>query len=85
MSASSPAARSGSHLAPPLWAQRDPHTGHLEKQAYGAWVLTAFKYPARMKRLRDNWLDPFGYTEDRRTERQLIADYERVVDEVLGR
>ena len=28
------------HLAPPLLAERDPHTGHLRKRAYGPWILT---------------------------------------------
>jgi len=79
-----PGGRIRLHLAPPLWSKRDPRTGHPEKRPYGPWVLTAFKYLAAMKRLRGTRLDPFGYTRDRRTERQLIADYERVIDELLA-
>ena len=30
------------HLAPPLLADRDPKTGHLQKRVYGKWMLTAF-------------------------------------------
>jgi indolepyruvate ferredoxin oxidoreductase len=30
-------------------------------------------------------LDPFGRTEERRTERALIGEYEALIDEVLGR
>ncbi len=71
------------HLAPPLLAQRDPETGQLKKRAYGPWIFTAFKYLARMKRLRGTRLDPFGYSEERRTERRLIADYEAVIEELL--
>ncbi len=71
------------HLAPPLLAQRDPHTGHLRKRAYGPWVLTAMRYLAHGKRLRGTPLDPFGYSAERRLERRLIADYEAVVEEVL--
>ncbi|MGH6919074.1 MAG: DUF6537 domain-containing protein, partial [Geminicoccaceae bacterium] len=73
------------HLAPPLLAPRDPATGHLRKRPYGPWIFTALKYLARMKGLRGRWLDPFGHSAERRTERRLIADYERVIAELLGR
>ena len=72
------------YLAPPLLARRDPATGQLEKRAYGPWVLHVFRLLARMKRLRGRWLDPFGHTKERRTERQLIADYERVIEALLA-
>ena len=32
---------------------------------------------ARLKRLRGSWADPFGYSHDRKLERQLIALYEQ--------
>ncbi len=73
------------HLAPPLLAERDPTTGHLRKRAYGPWVLRAFALLARMKRLRGTMLDPFGRTEERRRERAMIDDYERLVEELIGR
>jgi indolepyruvate ferredoxin oxidoreductase len=72
------------HLAPPMLAERDPHTGHLKKWAYGPWVLRAMRYLARGKRLRGTPLDPFGYSAERRLERRLIAEYEAVVEEVLA-
>ena len=72
------------HLAPPLWAARDPATGELEKRAYGPWVLTAMSWLARLKRVRGTAFDPFGYSAERRTERRLIGEYERVIDELLA-
>jgi indolepyruvate ferredoxin oxidoreductase len=72
------------HLAPPLTAARDPETGRLQKKPYGPWMLRAFRVLARMRRLRGTRLDPFGYSPERRTERQLIADYERRIEELLG-
>ena len=72
------------HLAPPLLAPRDPVTGHLKKRAYGPWIFTAMRYLARMKGLRGRWLDPFGHSAERRTERRLITDYERVIEELLA-
>ena len=50
------------HLAPPLFASRDPKTGHLMKQEFGAWMLPAFRLLAKLKGLRGTKLDPFGYT-----------------------
>jgi indolepyruvate ferredoxin oxidoreductase len=70
------------HLAPPLLAKRD-EKGELVKKEYGAWMLPAFKMLAKLRFLRGTALDAFGYTEERRMERQLIADYARLVDELL--
>ncbi len=72
------------HLAPPLFAPRDPKTGELKKQMFGPWVFTAFKLLARLKGLRGTPLDVFGYTAERRTERTLIAAYETTIGEVLA-
>ena len=71
------------HLAPPLIAERDPDTGHLKKQTYGPWILPVFRVLARLKFLRGSRLDIFGRTAERRLERQLISDYERIIDEVM--
>ena len=67
------------HLAPPLLARRDPSTGRLQKREYGAWMMPAFRLLARLKFLRGTAFDPFGYTSDRKAERQLIADYEAAI------
>jgi indolepyruvate ferredoxin oxidoreductase len=39
---------------------------------------------ARLKRLRGTVFDPFGYSAERRIERELIGAYERVVEELLS-
>ncbi len=70
------------HLAPPLLARRDAE-GRLRKKAFGPWVFSAFKVLAKLKGLRGGPLDVFGYTEERRMERRLIADYERTVGGLL--
>jgi indolepyruvate ferredoxin oxidoreductase len=72
------------HLAPPLLARRDPLTGHLQKREYGAWMLPAFRLLARLKFLRGTAFDPFGYTSDRKAERQLIADYEAAITRYIS-
>jgi len=73
------------HLAPPLLAKRDPVTGELQKREYGQWIFTAFKLLAGLRGLRGSALDIFGYTQERRTERRLILDYEQMVDEIIER
>jgi indolepyruvate ferredoxin oxidoreductase len=73
------------HLAPPMIAPKDPHTGEAKKMTFGPWMLTAFKLLAKLKGLRGTAFDIFGRTEERRLERQLIADYEKAIDELLSR
>ncbi|MBU9651824.1 indolepyruvate ferredoxin oxidoreductase family protein [Burkholderia multivorans] len=72
------------HLAPPLFAKKDAH-GHLVKKAYGPWMMSAFRLLAKAKFLRGTAFDPFGRTEERRTERALIGEYEALIDEVLAK
>jgi len=72
------------HLAPPLTAQRDPDSGHLKKVEYGPWMFKAFTLLAKLRRLRGTRLDIFGYSAERKEERQLIADYEALVEELLS-
>ncbi|HUN52014.1 MAG TPA: indolepyruvate ferredoxin oxidoreductase family protein, partial [Candidatus Sulfotelmatobacter sp.] len=72
------------HLAPPLFARRDPVSGELQKRAYGPWIFQAFKLLARLKGLRGGRFDIFGYTAERRMERQLIEDYRKVIGELLA-
>ena len=72
------------HLAPPLFARRDPVTGEPRKLRYGPWMMRVFGVLARLKGLRGTALDPFGYTRERRRERRLIERYEQVVSSLLG-
>ena len=71
------------HLAPPLFAKRDEQ-GRLQKKEYGPWMFKAFGLLAKLKGLRGSRLDIFGYTAERRGERQLIADYESTLQELLA-
>ena len=71
------------HLAPPLFAKKDAH-GRLMKKEYGPWVFKAFGLLAKLRFLRGGTFDLFGYTDERKGERQLIADYEKTVGELLG-
>jgi indolepyruvate ferredoxin oxidoreductase len=72
------------HLAPPLLARKDPLTGEPRKMRFGPWMMPLFKILSSMKRLRGTPLDIFGYSQERRTERALIAEYEETVERLLA-
>jgi indolepyruvate ferredoxin oxidoreductase len=71
-------------LAPPMFARRDPLTGEPKKMSFGPWMLKAFTGLAKLKFLRGTPFDPFGYTTERKMERQLISDYEKLLGEIIG-
>ena len=70
------------HLAPPAIAKRN-EKGELQKRRFGPWMLSAFRMLAKLKGLRGTAFDPFGRTEERRTERALIVEYRSAIEEVL--
>jgi indolepyruvate ferredoxin oxidoreductase len=72
------------YLAPPLFAPKDPLTGLPRKIKFGAWIFGAFKLLAGLKGLRGTPFDPFDHTSERKIERQLVADYGALVDEMLS-
>ncbi|MCF4992590.1 indolepyruvate ferredoxin oxidoreductase family protein, partial [Pseudomonas gessardii] len=53
------------HLAPPLL--NDNGTGREpKKRSFGPWMLQGFKLLAKLRFLRNTWLDPFGRTHERK-------------------
>ena len=70
------------HLAPPLVAKRN-EKGQLLKQKMSPHMQLAFQGLARLKFLRGTFLDIFGRTEERQTERALIQEYMDAVNELL--
>jgi indolepyruvate ferredoxin oxidoreductase len=70
------------HLSPPLLAPKDPVTGLPRKMNFGPWIMPLFKVMARMKGLRGTALDLFGRTHERKTERQVLADYEALISDL---
>ena len=63
------------HLAPPLLSKLGPDGRPLKRQ-FGAWIEKAFGVLARFKFLRGTPFDVFGYSDERRMERELIKQYE---------
>lgn len=72
------------HMAPPLLSRRNPNTGHLVKRSFGPstrWLLAVL---AKMKFLRGSAFDVFGYTAERRMERDLVEEYFATLEEIAG-
>ncbi|MBX3486793.1 MAG: indolepyruvate ferredoxin oxidoreductase family protein [Candidatus Paracaedibacteraceae bacterium] len=69
------------HLAPPLLARRN-EKGELQKMTFGGWIMPVFKILARLKFLRGTAFDIFGYTAERKIERQWVKDYLDAIESV---
>ena len=72
------------HFAPPILGKTDAQ-GRPVKQAFGPWMHKALPWLAKLKFLRGTAFDPFGRTEERRTERALIQEYRASVEALLAR
>ncbi|QVQ25022.1 indolepyruvate ferredoxin oxidoreductase family protein [Achromobacter deleyi] len=72
------------HLAPPMFARRDKD-GHLIKRSYGPGMLRVFGLLARLRFLRGTRLDLFGYTQERRAERELMREYRETMTAILSK
>jgi indolepyruvate ferredoxin oxidoreductase len=73
------------HLAPPVFARKDPNTGRPRKMEFGPWLTPILRGLAAVRRCRGRWFDPFRWTHDRHLDRALLAEYEVVMSEVIGR
>jgi len=72
------------HMAPPILGRRDAD-GRPKKSSFGPWMMPAFRLLASLKRLRGTALDVFGYTAERRWERQLLARYNGDLELILSK
>ncbi|MGY4315860.1 indolepyruvate ferredoxin oxidoreductase family protein [Bradyrhizobium sp. JR3.5] len=73
------------HLAPPLLPARLDARGRPRKRAFGQWIQTPLRLLAQLKGLRGTPFDVFGYTAERRAERELITWYEALIETMLGK
>ena len=62
-------------LAPPMLSRLDPATGRPKKRKFGPWIFKAMRVLAALRGLRNTAFDPFGYTQERRSERALAAEF----------
>jgi indolepyruvate ferredoxin oxidoreductase len=69
------------HLAPPILGRKGAD-GKARKSTFGPWMMKAFKVLASLRWLRGTPLDLFGYAQERRMERQLLADYQADLEQI---
>ncbi len=70
------------HLAAPTISGTGTGGKRPEKRSFGQWIIPIFRLLAKFKILRGTALDPFGYSKERKLERELITDYERLVSQL---
>ncbi|MCC8368289.1 indolepyruvate ferredoxin oxidoreductase family protein [Xenorhabdus sp. PB61.4] len=68
------------HLSAPFFNRKDPRTGERGKREYGSWIIPVFRFLAACKPLRGTIFDIFGYQEERKQERDLLSEYEQLID-----
>jgi indolepyruvate ferredoxin oxidoreductase len=70
------------YMAPPLLSR--PKDGRQPRKIrLGGWMLPAMRLLAQGRRLRGSVLDIFGYTDERRLERDLVREYRRRIEALL--
>jgi indolepyruvate ferredoxin oxidoreductase len=67
------------HLAPPLLGGSKDHRGRPKKRAMTTGISTGFTLLTKLKWLRRTPMDPFGWTAERRQERQLIEWFDQLI------
>src|SRR3546814_11905659 len=63
------------HMAPPLFARRDPVTGHPRKSRFGGWMYPALEFLARGRFLRGTMCDVFVYPKERWLDGTRVAEF----------
>lgn len=71
------------HLAPPILSRKLDGAGRPKKLRFGSWMSGIMKLLSYGKVLRGTALDPFGYSSERRLERELISRYLTMIEEIL--
>jgi indolepyruvate ferredoxin oxidoreductase len=71
------------HMAPPFLPLGLDHRGRPRKIELGQWMQAPMRLLERLKFLRGGAFDPFGYSAERKMERELISWYEALIETML--
>ena len=78
-----PKAKLRFHLAPPLLNTGIDARGRPRKKEFGGWMLHVFRLIAPLRVLRGTPFDVLGLLAERRMERELIVEFEQLIDDLL--
>ncbi|HFB2048088.1 MAG: indolepyruvate ferredoxin oxidoreductase family protein [Hyphomicrobiaceae bacterium] len=73
------------HLALPfsfLWRCKE-NNDFSYKITFGSWIIPIFRVLTKFKFLRGTAIDIFSYSFERKLERKMIADYEKLLDRLI--
>ncbi len=73
------------HLAPPMLGGGKDAQARPRKHDFGPLWQWALRGLAMARGLRGTWLDPMGYSQDRREDRAVLAQYRAILDVILPR
>lgn len=69
------------HLAPPIFNSKHINSEDLpQKSQFGPWMLSVMTILSKFSFLRGTKFDPFGYSSDRKLDRDLISRYEDLLN-----
>ncbi|MBY4677548.1 indolepyruvate ferredoxin oxidoreductase family protein [Marinobacterium arenosum] len=71
------------HMAPPLLSNKLDSKGRPKKRKFGPWMLKGLKLLTGLRGMRGGLLDPFRHSADRKLDRQLLANYEALLDTLV--
>jgi len=71
------------HMAPPVLGRKDGK-GHPVKSSFGRGMAALFPVLSALKVLRGTPLDLFGYSAERRMERQILTDFIEELGQMSG-
>ena len=71
------------HMAPPVLGRKDSK-GHPVKSSFGRGMTALFPVLSALKVLRGTPLDLFGYSAERRMERQILSEFIEELRQMSG-
>ncbi len=71
------------HLAPPILGRKGSD-GKARKSSFGPWMMKGFSVLSALRGVRGTVFDLFGYTQERKMERRLLAQYEADLETIRG-
>ena len=67
------------NLAPPSFKRSASKNSKPSKMALGQWLAPLLRRLASARKIRNTWLDPFRFTQERKADLRLLSEYEKLL------